>query len=231
MKRWLILICLLLPCLGAAEGELVLTATVSAQESALLPLPLDGEDPVLILEKGDVLTITALGSSYCEAIAGDTPGYIPLTDIAFDILEGQPTRLGEVDVSPTNLMFGRMTLREEASGKSKGLCKLAKGRLVLLLGEEGDMYHLAVPGYIGYGLKKQISTAVEPLPYTIYYVNNDAPVHLRLDSRYGENWVVTKLEPGTPVQLIKNPNGWAQVEVGGQRGRMVAEFLSEEPPQ
>lgn len=230
MKRLLLFVfLLLLPCFALAE-EFTLTATVAAEQSVLLALPAEDAEIVAPLAQGDGLIITALGSTYCQAVSGENRGYIALGDITFDILQGEPMVLGEVDVSPTNIMFGRITLRAEASTKSASLCRMEKGRLVLILGEEHGMYHLAMPGHIGYGLKKFVSTDVEMLPYTVVYVDNDDPVHLRLDSRYGENWVITKLEPGTPVQLFSNPNGWAQVEVAGQRGRIVADYLSEEAP-
>lgn len=230
MKRLLLFVfLLLLPCFALAE-EFTLTATVTAEQSALLALPVENAEAVAPLAQGDGLTITALGSTYCQASIGENHGYVALEDIAFDILQGEPMVLGEVDVSPTNIMFGRITLRAEASTKSASLCRMEKGRLVLILGEENSMVHLAMPGHIGYAIKKFVRSEVEILPYTIAYVDNDEPVHLRLDSRYGENWVITKLEPGTPVQLFRNPNGWAQVEVAGQRGRIVGDFLSDEAP-
>lgn len=230
MKRLaLFVFLLLLPCFALAE-EFVLTAAVNAEQSALLALPVENAEIVAPLAQGDSLTITALGSTYCQAASGEKHGYVALKDIAFDILQGEPMVLGEVDVSPTNIMFGRITLRAEASTKSNSLCRMEKGRLVLILGEENGMVHLAMPGHIGYAIRKFIRGEVEMLPYTIAYVDNDGPVHLRLDSRYGENWIITKLEPGTPVQLFRNPNGWAQVEVAGQRGRIVADFLSDEAP-
>lgn len=230
MKRLLLFVfLLLLPCFALAE-EFTLTATVTAEQSALLALPVENAEAVAPLAQGDGLTITALGSTYCQASIGENCGYVALEDIAFDILQGEPMVLGEVDVSPTNIMFGRITLRAEPSTKSTSLCRMEKGRLVLILGEENGMVHLAMPGHIGYAIKKFVRSEVETLPYTIAYVDNDEPVHLRLDSRYGENWVITKLEPGTPVQLFRNPNGWAQVEVAGQRGRIVGDFLSDEAP-
>ena len=235
MKRILILLllCCFLPLAGLAEEKdgFVLTATVAAEESALLSLPVEESAQLLSLAKGDVLTITALGTTYCEALAGDAAGYVATADIAFDVMEGEPTRLGIVDVSPTNLLHGHMSLRESASTKSAALCRMAKGCLVLIIGEENGMYHLAMPGYIGYGQKKNIDDDVKPVGYRIAYVKNDDAVHLRLDSRYGENWIVMKLEPGTPVQFIRNPNGWAQVEVAGHRGRIVAKYLSFDAPE
>ena len=230
MKRLLLFVfLLLLPCFALAE-EFTLTATVAAEQSALLALPVENAEAVVPLAQGDGLTITALGSTYCQASSGENRGYVALGDITFDILHGEPMVLGEVDVSPTNIMFGRITLRAEASTKSTSLCRMEKGRLVLILGEKNGMVHLAMPGHIGYAIKKFVRSEVEMLPYTIAYVDNDEPVHLRLDSRYGENWIITKLEPGTPVQLFRNPNGWAQVEVAGQRGRIVGDFLSDEAP-
>ncbi len=230
-KMLVLLVLLLLPCLACAETDFVLTATVTAEESALLALPMDGTEVRQLLKTGDALTVTALGSVYCEAACGETAGYIAIADIVFDVLNGEPMHLGEVDVSPTNLLHGFMSLRESASTKSKALCKMAKGRLVLILSEENGMYQLAMPGYIGYGQKKNIKADVQPIEYRIAYVDNDDAVHLRLDSRYGDNWVVMKLEPGTPVQFIKNPNGWAQVEVAGHRGRIVGKYLSFDAPE
>ena len=233
MKYFLIVLCfmLVLPCLASAEdGEFVLTATVAADESALLSLPIDGAETVLALSKGDALTVTELGSAYCTAYCGETAGYVALGDLAFDVMDGKPTQLGEVDVAPTNTLSGRMTLRAEASTKSASLCQMAKGRLLLIIGEENGMYHVAFPGYIGYGTKKNINTEVEPMKYKIAYVKNDDPVHLRLDDRYGDRFAVTRLDPGTPVQFFKNPNGWAHVEAAGHRGRMLAKYLSFDAP-
>lgn len=232
MKRmlWLLLV-LLLPCMANAEGEFLLTATVTAEESALYALPSAEADILLPLEAGEQMVVTALGSVWCEAVGGEVAGYVPLADIAFAVMAGEPTCLGVVDVSPTNLLHGRMSLREQASTKSQALCRLAKGCLVLITGEDNGMYQLAIPGYIGYGQKKNVDTVVEPVEFRIAWVDNDDAVHLRLDSRYGENWVVTKLEPGTPVQFIKNPNGWAQVEAAGHRGRIVAKYLSFDAPE
>lgn len=231
MKKLLWLLLLLLPWTAHAENAFLLTATVSAEESVLLALPIESADILHPLCQGDALTVTVLGSTYCEAICGDRVGYVALDDIAFDVMEGKPTWLGEVDVSPTNLLHGRISLRESASTKSTALCKLAKGCLVLITGEENGMYRLAIPGFIGYGQMKNINTTVEPIEYKIAYVDNDDAVHLRLDNRYGDHWIVTRLEPGTPVQFIKNPNGWAHVEAAGHRARMVAEYLSFDAPE
>ena len=233
MKKWLLILLLfLLPVMAQAEETpFTLTAQVTAEQSALLALPIGDAETLLPLTQGDALTVTALGVTYCEVVCGDPAGYIATADIAFDVLEGRPTLLGEVDVSPTNLLHGRISLRESASTKSKALCKMAKGRLVLILGEENGMYHLAMPGYISYAQAKGIDTDVKPESYRIAYVDNDDAVHLRLDSRYGSNWIVMKLEPGTPVQFIRNPNGWAYVEVAGHRGRIVAKYLSFDPPE
>lgn len=232
MKKllWLLVI-LLLPCAALAEDEFVLTAEVAAEASALYALPSAEADVLLPLGQGEQMAVTALGSVWCEAVCGEIAGYVPLKDIAFAVMAGEPTRLAQVDVSPTNLLHGRMSLREQASTKSKALCRLAKGCLVLITGEDNDMYQLAIPGFIGYGQKKNVSTVVESVEFRLAWVDNDDPVHLRLDSRYGENWVVMKLEPGTPVQFIKNPNGWAQVEVAGHRGRIVGQYLSFDPPE
>lgn len=232
MKKLLwILVILLLPCAALAEGEFVLTAAVSAEESALYTLPAAEADVLLPMEAGEQMVVTALGTVWCEAVYGEVAGYVPLADIAFAVMGGEPTRLAQVDVSPTNLLHGRMSLREQASTKSKALCRLAKGCLVLITGEDNGMYQLAIPGFIGYGQKKNINPVVEPAEFRLAWVDNDDPVHLRLDSRYGENWVVMKLEPGAPVQFIKNPNGWAQVEVAGHRGRIVGQYLSFDPPE
>ena len=230
MKKLLLALCLaLLPCLAAAEeAPFLLTGVVSAGETALLRLPHAEAEAVEVLPAGAQLTITTLGTAYCEVTHDNAPGYVATADIAFDVAEGAEAKLGIVDVSPTNQYFGRITLREEASRKSRSLCRLAKGCLVLVLGEAGDMVHLALPGWKGYALKKYVTTDVEPVTYTIAYVENDDAVHLRLDSRFGENWVITKLAPGTPVQLIRNPNGWALVEAAGHRARIVADYLRTE---
>ena len=60
----------------AEEEPYRLAATVTAEQSALLSLPIGGAAEVLPLVQGDALTITALGTSYCEAVSGDVSGYV-----------------------------------------------------------------------------------------------------------------------------------------------------------
>ena len=55
-----------------------------------------------------------------------------------------PRRL-VIDCSPTNQYHGRITMLTEASTKSKAVRKLEKGCIVLVLGTEGDMTHIALP--------------------------------------------------------------------------------------
>ena len=227
MKRFLLmLLLLLLPCMALAEGDFTLTATVSAEESALLALPIEGAEAVLSLATGDALTVTALGTSYCEAVVGDATGYIATADIAFDILQGEPTRLMVIDVSPTNQYFGRITLRTEASTKSKAIRKLEKGCIVLALEEVGSMTHVALPDTEGYVTKKHLDDIEPAKSWRIAYVDPGVKAWLRLDSQYPKKYLIFTLEPGTPVQFISNPNGWAVVEVAGYRGRMLAHNLT-----
>lgn len=234
MKRLIVLLLCCVLCLPAAvlaEEPYALTATVSAEGSALLALPIDGAEAVLPLASGDALTITALGTSYCEATCGEHAGYVATADIAFDVLVGEPTRLMVIDVSPTNQYHGRITMRTEASTKSKAIRRLEKGCIVLVLGTEKDMTHIALPDTEGYVVSKYLDD-VEPVKsYRIAYVDPGVNAWLRLDSRNGKNWMICRLEPGTPVQFIKNPNGWAQVEVAGYRGRMLASNLGFTAPE
>lgn len=236
MKRLLLFIALplllLLPCFALAEEETyALTATVTAEQSALLALPIDDAEAVLPLAQGDALTITVLGTSYCEAVVGETAGYIATADIAFDVLSGEPTHMMVIDCSPTNQYHGRITLRTEASTKSKAIRKLEKGCIVLVLGMEGDMTHIALPDTEGYVVSKYMDE-VEPVSeYRIAYVDEGVNAWLRLDSRSGKNWQICTLAPGTPVQFISNPNGWASVEAAGYRARMLAHNLTFEAPE
>ena len=233
MKRLLLLVSLLLllPCFALAEEEYALTATVTAEESALLALPIDGAETVLPLTAGDALTITVLGTSYCEAVVGENAGYIATADIAFDVLGGEPTHLMVIDCSPTNQYHGRITLRTEASTKSEAIRRLEKGCIVLVLGTEGDMTHIALPDTEGYVVSKYMAEVEPADEYRIAYVDPGVNAWLRLDSRSGKNWQICTLAPGTPVQFISNPNGWASVEVAGYRGRMLAHNLTFEAPE
>jgi hypothetical protein len=67
--------------------------------------------------------------------------------------------------------------------------------------------------------------------WRIAYVEPGVNAWLRLDSRSGRNWMICRLAPGTPIQFIANPNGWAEVEVFGYRGRMLANNLTFEAPE
>ena len=232
MKRLLLFIVLLfLPCIALAEEGFTLTATVAAEESALLALPIDGAEVALPLVQGDVLTVTVLGTSYCEATVGEVAGYIATADVAFDILEGEPTRLMVIDVSPTNQYHGRVTLRTEASTKSKAIRKLEKGCIVLALEAVGDMTRVVLPDTEGYVTSKHLDEIEPAEKWRIAYVDPGVNAWLRLDSRYGKDWMICRLEPGTPIQFISNPNGWAKVEVAGYRGRMLAHNLSFTAPE
>ena len=232
MKRLLLfVVLLLLPCIALAEEAFTLTATVTAEESALLALPIDDAEAVLPLVQGDALTVTALGTSYCEAAVGEVAGYIATADVAFDILNGEPTHLMVIDCSPTNQYHGRITMRTEASTKSKAVRKLEKGCIVLVLGTEGDMTHIALPDTEGYVVSKYMDEVEAANSWRIAYVEPGVNAWLRLDSRSGKNWMICRLEPGTPVQFISNPNGWAVVEVAGYRGRMLANNLTFTAPE
>ena len=232
MKRLLLfVVLLLLPCIALAEEAFTLTATVTAEESALLALPIADAEAVLPLVQGDALTVTALGTSYCEATVGEVAGYIATADIAFDVLNGESTHLMVIDCSPTNQYHGRITMRTEASTKSKAVRKLEKGCIVLVLGAEGDMTHIALPDTEGYVVSKYMDEVEPAASWRIAYVEEGVNAWLRLDSRSGKNWRICRLEPGTPVQFISNPNGWASVEVAGYRGRMLANNLTFTAPE
>jgi len=232
MKRFaLLLLLLILPCFALAEEPYALTAVVTAEESALLALPIADSEAVLSLAQGDALTVTVLGTSYCEAVVGDATGYIATADIAFDVMKGEPTKLMVIDCSPTNQYHGCITMRREASTRSKAIRKLEKGCIVLVLGMEGDMTRIALPDTEGYVVSKYMADVEPAKSWRIAYVDPDVNAWLRLDSRYGKNWMIRRLEPGTPVQFIRNPNGWAEVEVAGYRGRMLAHNLSFTVPE
>lgn len=235
MKRIFLLmlvLALLLPCFAMADAaeEYALTATVTAEEAALLVLPIAGAEAVLPMKTGDALTVTVLGTSYCEATVGEASGYIATADIAFDVMDGEPTRLMVIDCSPTNQYHGRITMRTEASTKSKAIRKLEKGCIVLVLEDVGDMTHIVLPDAEGYVVSKHLDDIEPAKKWRIAYVDPGVNAWLRLDSRYGKNWMICRLAPGTPVQFISNPNGWAEVEVAGYRGRMLAHNLGFEAP-
>ena len=233
MKRFLILLLTLclLPLMAAAEEPYALTAAVSAESSALLALPIDGAAEVLPLVQGDAVTITALGTSYCEAVSGDVAGYIATADVAFDVMNGEPTKLGVLEVSTSNQYWGRVSLWSKPSNKSKALKRIERGAIVLIAGEVDGMWHVYLPDMDGYLVKKYVKD-IEPVEsYRIAYVEPGVNAWLRLDSQYAQKYMICKLAPGTPVQFIKNPNGWAQVEAAGYRGRMLAHNLTFDAPE
>ena len=232
MQRLLLfVVLLLLPCIALAEEAFTLTATVTAEESALLALPIADAEAVLPLVQGDALVVAALGTSYCEVTVGEVAGYIATADIAFDVLNGEAPHLMVIDCSPTNQYHGRITMRTEASTKSKAVRKLEKGCVVLVLDTEGDMTHIALPDTEGYVVSKYMDEVEPAASWRIAYVEEGVNAWLRLDSRSGKNWRICRLEPGTPVQFISNPNGWASVEVAGYRGRMLANNLTFTAPE
>ena len=234
MKRFLILLmtlCLLPVAAMAEEEPYRLAATVTAEQSALLSLPIGGAAEVLPLVQGDALTITALGTSYCEAVSGDVSGYVATADVAFDVMNGETTKLGVLEVSTSNQYWGRVSLWSKPSNKSKALKRIERGAIVLIAGEADGMWHVYLPDMDGYLVKKYVKDVKPVESYRIAYVEPGVNAWLRLDSQYAQKYMICKLAPGTPVQFIKNPNGWAQVEVAGYRGRMLANNLTFEAPE
>ena len=236
MKKWICLFLLFLLIFGnsafAQEKEnFVMTATVAKTESALLSLPVSGSDTLLTLHKDDSVVILALGTHYCRAKTQQTEGYVALDDITFDILNGRPTQLARVNAAETNLLSGRATLREKADPKSAALIQIARQGLMLLLGEEGKMYHAAVPGHIGYMRKENVLQDVTADDYRIAYLTNDNRVNQRLCMQFADRFVIQQLEPGTPVQYIREYKGWGWVEYNGYKGYIMDQYLSFTPPE
>lgn len=232
MKRFLILLLLcLLPLCASVEEAYQLTATVTAETSALLSLPIGDAEAVLPLAQGDQVVITALGTSYCEAVSGETAGYIATADVAFDALNGEATHLQVVEVNANNQYWGRVSLWSEPSNKSKALKRLERGAIVLVAGETDGMVRVLLPDMEGYVIEKYLKDVEPAESYRIAYVEQGINAWLRLDSQYAKKYMICRLAPGTPVQFIKNPNGWAQVEVAGYRGRMLAHNLTFDPPE
>ncbi len=236
MKKCVCLFFLFLLMLGSSalaqeKENFIMTATVTKEESALLSLPASEADVLLPLHKDDSMVILALGTHYCRAETQLTEGYVALEDIAFDVLKGRPTQLARVNASETNLLSGRASLREEADPKSTALIQIARQGLMLLLGEEGKMYHVAVPGYIGYIRKDNVLQDVTADDYRIAYLTNDDRVNQRLCMQFADRFVIQQLEPGTPVQYIREYKGWGWVEYNGYKGYIMDKYLSFTPPE
>ena len=139
--------------------------------------------------------------------------------------------MGVVNKSPDSWDQGRLTVRKTASRKGKALCKVAPGCLMLMLEEEGEMLQIVLPDGEGYILSKYVADVKPARSYRIAYVDPGVKAWLRLDSQYPKKYLIFTLEPGTPVQFISNPNGWAEVEVAGYRGRMLAHNLTFTAPE
>ncbi len=97
--------------------------------------------------------------------------------------------------------------------------------------EESALLALPIADAEGYVVSKYMDEVEAANSWRIAYVEPGVNAWLRLDSRSGKNWMICRLEPGTPVQFISNPNGWAVVEVAGYRGRMLAHNLTFTAPE
>lgn len=225
---WVIVFLTLLFSCAAAEEIPYLEAEV-AEEVFFLTLPAEDAEPVLAdpLESGERVNVTALGSSYCEAVVQGHEGYLPLEALDFAICEGNETQLGMIDkIETKGHIWGRVTLRTEPHRKAEAVKKLRKGEFVLKMEEDGEFIRVVGPGYEGYVLKKYVADA-QRREYVLARVVNDDEIHMRMDTGYWDEWVILKLQPGEVVQLISDVRGWAYLEAHGYRGRTHTKYLKE----
>ncbi len=244
-KLLLPLLLMLTLALGARAESLSPGATGIPLSAAVAPeggtavyvQPMEASGIAATLEKGEKVTVEALGLYWCKAAFGSEggTGYVPTAALFFDdwgSLEGQEAEgtagprfaVFNVGMSPSGNWT--MTLRAGAGRKAAKMDSCIAGTVMLVL-EKGKEYSLVHVGdKVGYLLTKYLTfydTAMVSEKYAL--VKNDGNVNLRYDRRFGDTGISASLAPGTVVTLIWEKKGWACVETDGLQGYIVSTFL------
>ncbi len=242
MRKFLLpLVLMLVLAFGAQAESLAPGATGIPLSAAVAPeggtavyvQPMEASGIAATLEKGEKVTVEALGLYWCKAAFGSEggTGYVPTAALLFDdfgSLEnpeaGPRFAVFNVGMSPSGNWT--MTLREGAGRKAAKMGSCIAGTVMLVL-EKGKEYSLVHVGdKVGYLLTKYLTfydAAMVSEKYAV--VKNDGNVNLRYDRRFGDTGISASLAPGTVVTLIWDKKGWSCVETDGLQGYVVSTFL------
>lgn len=223
--RWLALLLCLLMLAPAAVGEEIFELTLIVRaETALLFLNADQAAEEALLNPGEQVTLLSLGANYCLVEAAGKQGYIASDDLALQDNADQPIRVVKANVSPA--AQGYLTLRAEASRTGKMLDKLKFGTLLLVLGEDGEFFHAADASQSGYVMAKYTAEPRIAEGEWRWIEGKDA-VNFRSLQEYADRSVITRLQPGEMLYVLRDEKGWALAEAGGCQGYIVSKYISD----
>lgn len=202
------------------------------------------EDKVLVqIPKGTTITVTAYGETWCAVRWGDYSGYVMTKYLRFDQETPSPSPSGSPSTSPspstapTELTAWVMrtvnyvNLRETASTEAKIITQIPAGDEVTVLEKGGTFTRVRHGVGTGYVLSKHL-TYTEPLDSIgIMYIDTISdPLAMRDQPSTSGSKVLTYIPRGEKVLLIKELDGWCQVQYGDYVGYCASVYLSRKRP-
>ena len=187
---------------------------------------------VAIVTDGDNLTVLSKGSVWTkvETDGGDV-GYLKNLYIA---------GLGSLYADGTTYYSGRYTgyvktkhsgskvnLRSGASASTSSIGKIANGKKVAVLGENGSFYLVEINGTQGFISKSYVSksSSSSSSNTTTTATVTASALNMRKSASVNSS-IVTTLSKGTKVTVLsKGSSGWWKVKYGSKTGYMASKYL------
>ncbi|MBQ3484571.1 MAG: SH3 domain-containing protein [Clostridia bacterium] len=204
---------------------------------------------------GAEVTVTAIGSSWCEVAYNGmsgwlltsqlhiteqpeepessptptiTPAVTPVADEAFD---GKPDAEKEGVVAWISSTVTSVNLRSAASTEAEIYTQIASAESITVLHEGETWSFVLYKGMTGYVFSQYITYA-EPLSAIgVRYVNTAIdPLALR-DKPTTSSTVLLRMRRGSVVTLLENLGDWCYVQYGQSKGYCATRYLSSEKPE
>lgn len=212
-------------CAEATPGEAQEAFTAKVAIDAPL-CSVQGDDGMFArLAVGEALEVTQVGSCWCRVRSSQGEGFVPTINLSFG--EGEVA----ARIAIVNAAAGSTAVHPTASlGAQRALIR--PGRVLAVLGEEGQFTHVALPGLEGYVLTNRLTVkgAEDMAGGRMRVADPDDParettVNLRLAPSL-EAPVAGRVPTGTEILLLFPDDEWSQVELNGVRGYMMTRYLS-----
>ncbi|MBT2656124.1 SH3 domain-containing protein, partial [Bacillus sp. ISL-18] len=198
---------------------------------------------VAALSKGTAVTVYSEANGWAKVKANGKEGYVSASFLSATN-PSNSTTAGAVQTTTTkyvNVSSGSLNMRNGATTSASIIVKLAKGIAVQVLSEAGGWAKISVYGKTGYVNSSFLSTT-DPKAT----VNNSTPAANQSITKYvnvktgsslnvrksasTSSAILTKLTHGTVVMVTSESNGWAEIQVNGQKGYVSSQFLTASKP-